>query len=296
MNRNLIYIIIAGILWGIISLFITALKDMGFDSMQCVAIRVFFSAVLMVSYLFCRDKSLLSIHFKDIGYFIGTGILSVVFFNFCYFEALKLIGGAAVPALLLYTAPIFVMILSAIFFKEKITKQKIIALIMTFAGLILVTGSFSSESQISGFALLLGLGSGFGYALYSIFGKFLIDKYSVETITAYTFVIASVGAIPLSGIFTKIHLLGTASGFLWGLGLAIFSTVLPFLFYTKGLKKIDAGKASILATVEPFVAAIVGVLFFQEEFSTEKIVGMALIFIAIVILNLKLTKKKQFAD
>lgn len=105
--NSVVCITSAGILWGIIAIFISLLKDLGFNSLQCVAIRVFFSALCLVIYL-----SILKIEFKDIIYFLGTGILSIIFFNYCYFEAIEVIGGVAIPALLLYMAPIFVMIMS----------------------------------------------------------------------------------------------------------------------------------------------------------------------------------------
>lgn len=283
--KNALYIIVAGTLWGIISIFVNQLRIIGFNSMQVVSIRVLFSALVLVFYLLIKDRQQLKIKLKDIPLFIGTGVGSIIFFNYCYFEAIDIIGGASIPALLLYTAPIFVMILSVILFKEKITKKKLISLVMTFLGLALVTGAFSSSDKISIFALLLGLGSGLGYALYSIFGKFLVDKYSAITITTYTFVIATIFSVPFSEIVQNFDLLISPKGILSALALAVVSTVLPFLLYTKGLYGMEAGKASILATVEPFVATIVGVLFFKENMTSFKIIGMLLVLLAIIILN-----------
>lgn len=283
--KNALYIIVAGTLWGIISIFVNQLRIIGFNSMQVVSIRVLFSALVLVFYLLIKDRQQLKIKLKDIPLFIGTGVGSIIFFNYCYFEAIDIIGGASIPALLLYTAPIFVMILSVILFKEKITKKKLISLVMTFLGLALVTGAFSSSDKISIFALLLGLGSGLGYALYSIFGKFLVDKYSAITITTYTFVVATIFSVPFSGIVQNFDLLISPKGILSALALAVVSTVLPFLLYTKGLYGMEAGKASILATVEPFVATIVGVLFFKETMTSFKIIGMLLVLLAIIILN-----------
>lgn len=283
--KNALYIIVAGTLWGIISIFVNQLRIIGFNSMQVVSIRVLFSALVLVFYLLIKDRQQLKIKLKDIPLFIGTGVGSIIFFNYCYFEAIDIIGGASIPALLLYTAPIFVMILSVILFKEKITKKKLISLVMTFLGLALVTGAFSSSDKISIFALLLGLGSGLGYALYSIFGKFLVDKYSAITITTYTFVIATIFSVPFSEIVQNLDLLISPKGILSALALAVVSTVLPFLLYTKGLYGMEAGKASILATVEPFVATIVGVLFFKENMTSFKIIGMLLVLLAIIILN-----------
>ena len=285
--NSVICIASAGVLWGIIAIFISLLKEIGFNSLQCVAIRVFFSALCLVIYLSIFDRSKLKIEFKDIIYFLGTGILSIIFFNYCYFEAIEVIGGVAIPALLLYMAPIFVMIMSFFFFHEKLNKRKVLALFITIIGLCFITGAFSQE------VILLGLGAGFGYALYSIFSKMIIDKYEAVTIITYTFVVAAIGSIPLSGIIYHVNELLSLQAIIAIIGLAIFCTVMPFLLYTTGLKKLEAGKASILATIEPIVSAIVGLIFFQEVFDLTKILGMICIISAILILNLNLVKAKS---
>lgn len=146
---------------------------------------------------------------------------------------------------------------------------------------------------LSGKAILLGLGAGFGYALYSIFSKMIIDKYEAVTIITYTFVVAAIGSIPLSGIIYHVNELLSLQAIIATIGLAIFCTVMPFLLYTTGLKKLEAGKASILATIEPIVSAIVGLIFFQEVFDLTKILGMICIISAILILNLNLVKAKS---
>lgn len=289
--NSVICIASAGVLWGIIAIFISLLKEIGFNSLQCVAIRVFFSAICLIIYLSIFDRSKLKIEFRDIIYFIGTGIFSIIFFNYCYFEAIEVIGGVAVPALLLYMAPIFVMIMSFFFFHEKFNKQKILALFITIIGLCFITGAFSQEVILSGKAILLGLGAGFGYALYSIFSKMIIDKYEAITIITYTFIVASIGSIPLSGVINHLDNLWQLKAVIAIVGLVIFCTVMPFLLYTTGLKKIEAGKASILATIEPIVSAIVGLIFFQEAFDLAKILGMVCILLAIIILNLKITRE-----
>lgn len=287
MAKNSFYIMTAGGLWGIISIFINMLKDIGFNSLQCVAIRAFFTAFLLFFYLFLKDNRKLKIKKRDIIFFIGTGVGSIVFFNYCYFQAIEVIGGAAVPALLLYTAPVFVMLLSALFFGEKITGKKIVSLILTFIGLGFVTGAFFGKESLTVTALLLGLGSGLGYALYSIFGKFVVEKYDAFTITFYTFFIASIAAVPMSGIMHSVNLLFCTKGIIAASGLAFFCTVLPFILYTKGLHGIEAGKASILATVEPLVAAIVGGIVYGEKFTISRIIGMFLIMAAVIMLNIR---------
>ena len=71
------------------------------------------------------------------------------------------------------------------------------------------------------------------------------------------------------------------------LGLGLVCAVVPYLLYTKGLEQVEPGQASILATIEPFVAAIVGMLCFAEPMTFSKAIGMLLIFCSIVILNIR---------
>ena len=287
MNINALFIVIAGALWGIISIFVNALHSIGFSSMQIVALRVSFSAIMLVLFLLIKDKKLLKIKLKDIPLFCGTGILSIVFFNFCYFQAIEITGSSAVPALLLYTAPIFVMFMSLFLFKAKITVVKVIALLLTILGMCFLTGILFGESKVNLIGFLYGIGSGFGYALYSIFGKLLLKKYSTLTITAYTFITASIVTLPLLFIGGNSQLVFRTDSILISLCLGVISTILPYLLYTKGLQRVEAGKASILATVEPFVAAIVGVAIFNEAITFEKAAGMILILLGIIILNIK---------
>ena len=228
-----LFILTAGVLWGIISLFVRHLQETGLTSMQIVSVRVLLAAVIMVLYLVLRDRQALRIKLKDLPLFFGTGVCSIVFFNFCYFKTIELTGGAAVPALLLYTSPVFVMILSMILFDEQITLRKFISLIITLAGLVLVTGVFSGNESVSLKVIFTGLGSGFGYALYSIFGKYLLPKYKPVTITAYTFIVAALFSVPFSGLMKSITMLITVKTLVSGTALAAVCTVLPL--YTKGL-------------------------------------------------------------
>lgn len=290
MKREYILVILAGILWGGIALFVDALNKCGFSSIEIVAIRVWFSAAVMGIVLMIKNRKLPFFHWRDIGLFVGTGIISIVFFNFCYFTTIEL-SGVSVAALLLYTAPIMVMLISVPLLGEKLTAQKVTALIIVCIGLLFITGVLGSQEPVTGKAVLTGLGSGLGYALYSIFGKYLIKKYDTYTITFYTFVFASIGVLPLVSVpHTGVELMH-AKPLLAAAGVASFCTVAPFICYTKGLEKVESSKASILATIEPMVAGIIGITVFKETVSVSKISGMGLILAAVILLNMEKIKK-----
>ena len=287
MNKKAYLSIILGAsFWGLISIFVQGLYSFGFNSTEVVTLRVSTAAVLMVVYVFLTDKNVFKVKLKDIPYFIGTGVLSIVFFSWCYFTAIQIIP-VSVAVILLYTAPAFVAILSRIIFKELLTRRKVIALGLTLTGIILIVGWPQADGKVSFLGLLLGLGSGFGYSLYSIFGKAALHKYSSLTITTYSFIFASVFMLPLSKLWTKSHLFNGKIVWLYIIGLGLIPTVLAYIFYTIGLSHIESSKAAITATVEPLVATGVGVLLYNEVLSLRHLGGMILVILAIILINKK---------
>ena len=263
------YILLAGTLWGIIGLFNRSLTASGFSSFSIVLVRNLGSLIILRLIFLIFDRSIFRIHPKHLPYFLGTGIVSILLFTLCYFTCQQ-VSSLATAAILLYTAPTFVVILSAILWKDKITKRKIIALIVTFLGCTFVTGIWSGDFSVTFIGFLLGIGSGFFYGLYSIY---------------YSFVFAGVSSLFVIRPSELVFGFSQPKIVLLILGLIVFSTVLPYIFYTKGLAVIDSGKASILASIEPIVAALVGIAIFGEPMNITVLLGLACILFSVYILR-----------
>lgn len=233
------------------------------------------------------NPSLLKINLTDLKYFFGTGILSIAFFNWCYFTAIQTTS-VSIAAILLYTAPAFVTILSRILFKEWLTRKKIISLVGTFVGCAFVVGLFpTTHLSITLSGMIIGLGAGLGYALYSIFGKFALQKYHPVTVTTYTFLIASAGLVPISHIWKVPNLFFYPSTWIYGSGLAVISTVFAYVFYTLGLSRVESSRASIMATVEPLVATLIGAVVFAQSLTMWQMAGIFLIIAAVIFVQEK---------
>lgn len=274
----------AGTLWGLIGLFVNLLAAKGFAPLQITTLRVTAALLFTALIIWRTDIRQFFIRPKDWWMFFGNGVIGLVFFNWCYFNAIA--GGSlAIAALLLYTAPVFVMLMSVILFHEKLTKEKIVALILTFVGCGCITGAFAGNLSVSRETFLYGLASGFGYALYSIFGKPATRKYSALTVSLWCFLFAAAFTLPLSGLAGKAALF--SDRMVWGgiLGIGLISCVFPNILYMRGLQQLEAGHAAILATIEPVVAAIVSYLFLGEAFTWQKVLGIVLILSAVPILN-----------
>ncbi|MDY3015371.1 MAG: EamA family transporter [Evtepia sp.] len=278
-------IMAAGALWGCIGLFNRSLSAMGISSSSIVLLRNTGACVLLGLLFLLKDRSIFQIRVRHLPFFFGTGVVSLLFFTLCYFRSQQL-SSLSVAGILLYTSPTFVVVLSALVFKDPFTKRKLCALLIAFLGCTFVTGIWGGELSLSLQGLLLGLGSGFFYATYSIFGRIALAHYPPFTVTFYTFLFAGVGAL----FFLDREDMATASSSLWSvflvLGLIIISTILPYLLYTKGLNDLgDSGKAAILASVEPVVASIVGILAFGEPMGLGVILGLVCILISVYILR-----------
>lgn len=287
-----ILIIIAGLFWGSMGIFVRNLNGLGFTSIQVACVRLVTAGIIFALILLIKDPKGFRISIKDIPLFLALGLVSILFFTCCYFTAIRLMT-MSTAAILLYTSPIWVMVLSVIFLKEKITSRKITALILAFAGCVLVSG-FGGKVTLTG--VLAGLGSGLGYGLYSIFGTFALKKYKPLTVTCYTFLIAGLSSVFVSDPADLISKISAAESMpkLFGFIVltAIVTAVIPFLLYTVGLNMTTASKAAVLATVEPAAATLFGFFVMKETIGPAAICGIVLVFAAITVLSVQPRKEK----
>lgn len=279
---SIVAIVVAAMLWGSIGLFIRYFNQLGVHSAELTFIRAIVTVIVLFIYLLMKDRSLLKVRIKDIPLFIGTGIISFEFFNLCYMNSIS-VNSLSVAAILLYTAPIWVTVLSIPLFKEKAELRKFVALVLVMVGCVLV--SCSGQVQMTKTGLLFGLGSGLGYAMYTLFGRVATKRYHSATITFYTFTFASLGLIPLAETESlKLCFSNLTSGILV-ITMVIVTTVIPYVFYTAGLKNVAPSVASMVATVEPVTATILGAVFLGEALSGKAVFGIVIVLVAIGMLN-----------
>ncbi|GGK00138.1 EamA family transporter [Lentibacillus kapialis] len=297
LNLRVYLVTIAGATcWGLIGLFIDPLYARGFTPWDVVAIRGIFTFVILILFMaiFYRDQ--LRTRFKDHFYFAGAGILGIAFFNYFYFQVFSK-SSLSLAVTLLYTGPLFVTILSRLFFKESLTIRKGLALVLAVAGCAFVVGLLPFGQQgIPVNTLLMGIFSGFCYALYSIFSKPITKQYSALTITTYTFLYTSIFMFLTSDIMKDTGQFQHLEVWVYAVLLALVGTVAGYLLYASGLKYLEASKASILATIEPIVAVITGVLFFGEYLRTWQVLGIALVLYSAILVAGRRRKVKKVVD
>ncbi len=288
-TNGTLLIILAGIFWGSMGIFVRGLTALaGFTSIQIVCVRLTVAALTFALILLIKDARGFRIRIKDIPLFLGLGFCSILFFTTCYFTAIRMMT-LSIAAILLYTSPIWVMLLSLLLFHEKMTRPKFLALVISFLGCIFVSGIGSGGSAVTPAGILIGLGAGLGYGLYSILGTLALRRYSTYTVTAYTFITAAAGSLFISSLpdlWYKITAC-TSKPYLYILIIltGLVTAVIPFLLYTLGLEQVEASRAAILATIEPMVATLIGVVVFHEYLTVLSVLGILCILAAIVLLN-----------
>lgn len=280
--------IAAGIMWGSVGIFLRKLTDFGLTNASILQARMLIGILLLLIWILLKDKKLLVIKKKDIGLVLAGGLLGNLGLSYFYNEAMKHLT-LSFAAVLLSTFPIFVMFMSAILFKEKITSRKLCCMALAITGCVLVSGILESSGglQWTWYGLAVGIISSFCYALYSIFSKLVTDRgYSSMTVTFYFMLIIAVVMIPFTDWHSLLDYVGAApaANTVFLVVHSLVTAVLPYVLYSAGLTYMDAGKAAILASLEPVAATFFGVTFFDEYPSLLAVAGMMLTVIAISLL------------
>lgn len=285
-------IIFAGLLWGTMGYFVRHMGARGYSSEDIVILRSGIAAIFFALLILIQDRRLFRIRLRDFWCFFGSGIVSMLFFTYCYYRSIRL-SSMSTAAILLYTSPAFVMLISLIVFHETMNRNKVVALFIVIVGCALSSG-LGSGSVISMEGLLFGLGSGLGYALYSIFATLAMQRgYDSRTVSFYSTLLSTVGACILWGGGKPVaHMVSSGNDLLWCVSVGFVTCFLPYLFYTYGLSEVEPGAASIMVAVEPCMATVVGLLAFGEMLTVTSGLGVLLVVAAIVILNLPYRKNE----
>ncbi|MEA1968799.1 MAG: EamA family transporter [Thermodesulfobacteriota bacterium] len=277
--KGYLYISLAASLWGLLGPLAKLAFQEGVSPLEVAFWRAFLAWFLFGTQALVQKTT--RVDKRDLPGLSLFGFVSVALFFGSYQVAVDR-GGAALASVLLYTAPAWVFLFSRIFLKERFTGAKLSALCLTIFGVVMISlnqgqGALGRGPGVS--AIFFGLLAGFCYSLYYIMGKHYSERYSAPVLFLY---ILPVGAISLLPMFTFAEKTATA----WfALGcIALFSTYGAYHFYYAGLKRIEAGRASIVATLEPVMAAVVAWFWWGESFSASGYMGSTLIVLAVVIM------------
>ena len=268
----------AASLWGTLGYFAKILYAQGVSFESLVAVRASVGWIAVLGFvLMRRGVRGLRVTRRDLVFLVPAGAVGIGVFYLLYFYTVResTVGTAAI---LLYSAPAFVVILAWLFLREPLGAPKVLALGLTTSGIFLVVGAYDPTNlEVSPTVLLTGLLSGLTYGLYAIFGRPVAGHLSPAVVLSYALAFASLLLIP-----TALPTLDTLAGLPAGsyallFVLSVVHTTLAFALYTFGIRHLGAGRAAIVATVEPVVAGAMGIVLLNEGLTVLKALGALLV-------------------
>ncbi|MBR4685698.1 MAG: EamA family transporter [Candidatus Methanomethylophilaceae archaeon] len=278
----------AGIVWGLLGFFVRTSDDLGISPMQLTCLRYIMIFAIVCVYIMVRNMKLFKVNRRTVFILLLMGLIGTILNSVTYLESMTLIS-LSLSSVLQYVAPFFVILISVPLLKEKLTLNKILAVIGAFVGSILCTGVLTDPGSMNLWGIFLAALSGFCFSVYTVGSKILSkDGYSVSTVLLYTSLICWVGLAPfcdLPGAFDlMIH---STDALLIVIGMGLFVTLLPFVLFNYSLTKIEAGKASILTYAEPLAATVIGLIIYGEGVGIDTATGITLILLALIVINRK---------
>jgi drug/metabolite transporter (DMT)-like permease len=274
---GILLIAISAAAFGTLAIFGRCAYANGMDTFTVLFLRFTISASIMAVILllrkepFPRGRILLQL--------IGMGALGYVGQSFMYLTAINY-ASAGLVALLLYLYPFFVMTLSAIVFREHITRLKIIALILALIGTALTVDP--AGGQLIG--ALMAITAAAIYSVYIIVGTNVMKH--VSAVQSSTVIFASAGFV--FGILSAIkgpHFPTGNAGWLVMSGIVLIATIVPVVTFLAGLERIGPTNAAMLSTLEPAVTVLLAAWLFQERLNAVSLLGGGLILSAVILLT-----------
>jgi drug/metabolite transporter (DMT)-like permease len=273
------FILLAAALWGMIGPFSRLAFREGVAPLETAFWRALLAWACFGLHALLKGE--VRLQRRDIAPLLAFAVSGVTLFYGSYQIAIRE-GGAALAAVLLYTAPVWVAVLARVFFKEAMGPVKLLALLLTLGGVAVVSlgaGEISLGTRGGNPLVAVGAGllAGFCYALYFIFGKYFSGRYSSPNLFVYMLPVGALGLLPWVSFGAKTPLAWMALGIL-----AVVSTYGAYLCYYKGLFYLEPTRAAIVASLEPVIAGVVAFLWWGEYFSLGGYVGSLLVLGAVV--------------
>lgn len=276
------YVILAAIFWGLSGGLNGFLMDKGWDPLTISFYRGFIG-LIGVSIWYALKPTGWNKKLIMWALVAGIGVAG----NFTFYAVSISEASIAVAATLMYTAPIFVLLISFVFNIEKATLFKWLAIGAVLVGVFLMTEAYDMDSEsVTLFGILTGLGAGLSYALFLFGFKKASEHGEPQSILITAFAIFSL-ILPFFMDLDEAFSVVTSSDLLWMVLLGVVGAGISFFLYVEGLEKASPTSASVSAMVEPVTASLFGVLVMSEVLTWIQMVGMGIILGTVTVLNLK---------
>jgi drug/metabolite transporter (DMT)-like permease len=289
-SKNLAYLFmaLAATMWATSGTFTELAIDADATAMQITVFSVIFTTVLVLIGVLAFDRKSLAIERKDLIPMIVFSQVTSTFFSTAWYFCVDRTG-VATAVILLYAYPSIVTVASVFFLSERLTREKALALPLTFVGCLLVAGAQDVAGGLEFDLIGIGLGiyTAVAGATYYIWGKKFLVKYSANTVVLYMYIFSVPVLVLMANPFSVAHtsLPGDAWWYIFLIGL-IPGAIAPVVSML-ALRRIQASRASIVASIEPVVAVVIAYLVLTQTINLLQGVGVGLVFLGVVMLRLR---------
>lgn len=284
-GRGYLLVLAAAALWSTSGLFIRwTVASSGVSALSLAFWRDLVTFACLLLGLALLQRRQLRVERRDLPWLAALGAVGVGTFHVLWNLAILQIGYAA-ATVLLYSSPAFVALMARLIWKERLTRYKVLAIVLTLAGCVLVAGPEELAGvEFTAGGLLLGLAAALTYGGFSLFGRQVAPRYSPWTVLTYGFGFGALVLLPLQ-FTTAPPWPVPPQTWVWFGGLVLAATIVPFAAYLSALKRLPVSVASILAASEVVFGSLIGYLVFDERLQGWQIVGAGLVVGGLVILT-----------
>ncbi len=276
-------VLAAGALWGTSGIFVKLIVDSSNVSATALAFwRDISTFTVLVAGGLLFNRRQLIVKRADLPWLAGMGISLGIFHVFWNLGVV--LNGAAVTTVQQAAMPAIVAIVAWFIWQEPLTWRKIMAIVLTFVGTVLVSGMAElGQVELTTSGLLVGLGVPIFYAGWSLFGKKLRSGYDALVVLTYAFGFATLVLLPLQFYITQPFPVPSIT-YVWFAGLIFGATLGGFVTYLFSLGRLQASVASILAMSEIAFVAVYAYFLLGERMTVTQILGTVLVVFGVVIL------------
>ena len=288
MDKSKLYMILpilSGIMWGVTGVFVRFLSAGGLDNYTIVFTRLLVSAIILGAFILVTNWHDFKVPRKAIILLIAGSVIGCSYMNVVYSIAILHLH-LALSSVLIGLFALWAIFLGRIFFGEKITKRKIICVIVALFGVVLVTGLLENmdAQTLSLYGLFMGFMTGIMYAVNGAATRVMGDwGMNSMTINFWYFLIGAISLLPLCQWDQIANLVaaGPVTGISLLVGQAVVCAILPYVCFAIAMRHMEIGLVGTLALGDPVAGMVAGLLLFGEVPTPLMVIGVFVVIGAI---------------
>ena len=286
-------IIIAGVFYGTIPVFATLLSRYDVSTAEQVFVRLALSVAIFLAYVLFAGRPSLRLIPRDYLHFFFFGLAGIALFFTLYMTA-AVMASVTVAVLLLYTQPIFTLILSRVLYKKQVRTSGYVAILLALTGVAVIFRVWGISWSDFGLGHIFGLITGFLYSVYIIFMSRKTQKYTTLTVTFWSFLFGLIWLVPLwlilhlafkNPVMTGLDFSLPVNAWLLLLAFTLCTNIIAYLVFNHGMRTVEPHRAGVLVLSEPLVAIMLGAALLGQALLLTDLIGGVLILVSFLIVK-----------